>query len=646
MAAKWTADWINRIFILKSGVVEIDVQVDLYSDWKEEVKLVDNMKYAPAMRAVGGDPISVTQDLGATFFMINGWKIRPQEADHELLIVGNIYSDPNGESIVIPTIGTYTVLVTNRVSNLVDTSVSRLDLTQLLDGIYIDTTNGVSGTGAGVGTPTLPVNNITDARVIADRDNLRAYVIVGSDIILHQDHLNWSFMGKGPSEVDLGGFGVDGSQFESCHVSGTMLVSPGDNHFINCTLVDVVNIKGNVTTSVFEGTTVLSGDLTILASASNVAGTASQPIFDMNGGIVGAIDFSIRQWSGGFRLQNCVAGSNVSIDVVSGHANFDNNVTGGDIVLRGVGSLTDNSVGSIVNTDGFIEALDINVFNHDSAVYIDTNLPTSGTVLDWGTATKPVNNIVDAFTIAERENVTTFKFRGDLILDRNYSEYTFRGLGSEADNTVNFNGKTVNRALFENTEISGTMNGKIECVECEVESVIGFNGVLRGCGFKNGLQLADNADVVADNCYSHVPGTNTPTIDAGANVNLNLRHYSGGIKIENFTDGCVGTIDLDSGHVVIDDTSIGGIIVARGVGHITEQGGHGVALTTDGLVEGKDVSLSRKILSNKLITDPDTGILTIYNDDGSVLLTAQIFEDADGLQSYRGAGAERREKLS
>lgn len=55
--------------------------------------------------------------------------------------------------------------------------------------------------------------------------------------------------------------------------------------------------------------------------------------------------------------------------------------------------------------------------------------------------------------------------------------------------------------------------------------------------------------------------------------------------------------------------------------------------------------LTRKINQNKFVTDPVTGVATIYDDDDSVLVQGELFEDADGTQPYRGQGAERRERL-
>ena len=60
-----------------------------------------------------------------------------------------------------------------------------------------------------------------------------------------------------------------------------------------------------------------------------------------------------------------------------------------------------------------------------------------------------------------------------------------------------------------------------------------------------------------------------------------------------------------------------------------------------------DTELVHKILRNKLVTDPDTGMLTIYDDDGvSILYQGQIWEDVAKTIAYRSQGIKVREKLT
>jgi hypothetical protein len=58
------------------------------------------------------------------------------------------------------------------------------------------------------------------------------------------------------------------------------------------------------------------------------------------------------------------------------------------------------------------------------------------------------------------------------------------------------------------------------------------------------------------------------------------------------------------------------------------------------------VDIVSMILRNKTVTDPDTGLMTVYAEDGvTPTLIAQIFEDVSGNQAYRGQGVQRRERL-
>jgi hypothetical protein len=58
------------------------------------------------------------------------------------------------------------------------------------------------------------------------------------------------------------------------------------------------------------------------------------------------------------------------------------------------------------------------------------------------------------------------------------------------------------------------------------------------------------------------------------------------------------------------------------------------------------LKIATQILRNKQITDPATGVMTVFDDDGSVLFTANLYQDAAGSQPYVGNGVDRRERLS
>lgn len=97
--------------------------------------------------------------------------------------------------------------------------------------------------------------------------------------------------------------------------------------------------------------------------------------------------------------------------------------------------------------------------------------------------------------------------------------------------------------------------------------------------------------------------------------------------------------DVENGILVQNSVQI---IAANSAGLITTEG------APAGLDPTQDARLilMEKILRNKFITDPVTGVATVFDDDDTTpLITSPLFEDAAGQQSYRGKGAERRERF-
>lgn len=75
-----------------------DAQKELYSAWKEWIKLSDNAKYPPAFDTTGGDDVGGGQEIAPYFFCRNdlGWRIKMPQADGEIVITGNLFArSPN-----------------------------------------------------------------------------------------------------------------------------------------------------------------------------------------------------------------------------------------------------------------------------------------------------------------------------------------------------------------------------------------------------------------------------------------------------------------------------------------------------------------------------------------------------------------------
>jgi len=97
--SKVTFDWENKLIIVNSWVTDIDVEKDLYSEWKKWSILDDNLKYLSAFRTIWGDPTSWTNTAPKFFFLQNWWILKVE--DLNLNIATNLYSDDYNSPFII-----------------------------------------------------------------------------------------------------------------------------------------------------------------------------------------------------------------------------------------------------------------------------------------------------------------------------------------------------------------------------------------------------------------------------------------------------------------------------------------------------------------------------------------------------------------
>lgn len=127
-----TFDPINKRIILDSAYVST---ASLYSRWKEWAQTGDNLKYEQAFYALGGDPLGGGLFVASYFFLMNGWRIRPMEANHTLIIDGNIGVYGGGAQPVVPTLGNFNVLTQYTVpvqAQGVATNGGNVDINQII----------------------------------------------------------------------------------------------------------------------------------------------------------------------------------------------------------------------------------------------------------------------------------------------------------------------------------------------------------------------------------------------------------------------------------------------------------------------------------------------------------------------------------
>lgn len=181
---KVTFDGPNKLILVNSGTSDINVERDIYSDWKEWMTLRDNAKYVQALRGAGGDDISATESIGGQFFLLNGWRVRTWEGDHTLDVNENLRIDQGDPDILtkptafVPVLGEHNILINSNFSSITnvvtvsgsggdgfdssdrdtlqsiettvnsisgDTTIIRTDVTSILSSTFVASANVLDG---------------------------------------------------------------------------------------------------------------------------------------------------------------------------------------------------------------------------------------------------------------------------------------------------------------------------------------------------------------------------------------------------------------------------------------------------------------------------------------------------------------------
>jgi hypothetical protein len=99
--AAWSPDWslydkvdfdgINKVIYVHPEVTSLDIRADVYTSWIDWIALRDNLKFLPAIRTTGLDPIGAGVYTGDVYFLINGWKLSVNLQN--VKVTGVLYSD-------------------------------------------------------------------------------------------------------------------------------------------------------------------------------------------------------------------------------------------------------------------------------------------------------------------------------------------------------------------------------------------------------------------------------------------------------------------------------------------------------------------------------------------------------------------------
>lgn len=568
----------------------------------------------------------------------NMWPvIQVNVAGGNLVAIDDVGADIDS---ILPTFGTQVVRTSSASATLQE--LQDIQYSSFGGGVTVDVLSANSGTTFPTGTPRQPVNNFTDALAIASERGFTTLFIRGNATVGAGDFRNFNLVGSGVTEstLTLNPIAqVDGASFSQCFLEGTL---DGDVLIDDCVLDDLTFVDGTIQNSTLVGTLTLSGsqDAAIVNCRDGAPGSVL-PVVDMNG--TGSA-LNVQNWAGGIKITNKSGPEPVAIDLNAGEVILDATVTAGNIEIRGIGVLTNDATAN-VDTRGLLSK-EVLFRQIVPGVYIDSINGIAGTAEGVGLPQTPVDNIVDAYTIAQREGYQAYYIRGSITLDRAYDNWNFFGF-SASQSSLNVSGQSVTNTTFRDLLVSGAIaSTPVDMRQCRVAAgVTGLNGEFRECTFQGSFSFANDATIVAVSCVSQVPGGATPICTYGTNVDANFRGWSGGLELRDHTAGCTTSVDLNPGRAVIGPTNVGGTILVRGNGPVedTSAGATVIRQSVDFETAFDTIEFLKKISDNKLEVDLLAQELVLYDDDGVTPLRRYPLQTdggepvttAEGVQTIR-----------
>lgn len=348
-------DGANRRIYLKQGVTEFHWIDDIYIEYRNERRLVESFrKWNPFMEASGNVPKGLGKATPRLLTLLENVKVIPYDEAGEIQVSGEAITDNADVDATLFDISTLTnpVVIQYQPPSaeviVVDAIAERLDYN---GKVYFDPTSSYSGQTYPLGTIAEPLNNEADVIAVSNTYNLQTIVVKNGTFTLPQNFLSHNFIGVGgEASLDVNDFDIGGSILDSINLIGDLINTSSIIRVIHAKLSNVSNFIGIAENCGLDGTITLKGEMADFVNCYSMVAGQSTPIIDLQGNIVQG---SFRNYSGGALFKNMTnALNNFSIDCDPATITIDSTNTNGLYLVRGDGTLTDNSILScIVDTD-------------------------------------------------------------------------------------------------------------------------------------------------------------------------------------------------------------------------------------------------------------------------------------------------------
>ena len=276
------------------------------------------------------------------FEIINGYTITFEVGNYAVILSGS-----NNNIIDAMNFNGVTVLGNNS-AGLIDASLLQSNVETLLfnEHVHIDVNGGVPGTTGTIGTHGNPVNNLTDALVIAGIKKLSELQIAEDLTVLASHNIDGiSIIGSHAikSEITLtSGCSTSLAQFSNCQLTG---VAAGPIIVRESLISDLSGFQGiafqSAVTGYIRPASSVNASMLLQCYAEAPEVDAELDMADATNGI------AIRDWNGPMKVTNLTLDIPVCFDYAAARLTIDTTVSNGRVHITGSGGLvTDNSTGT------------------------------------------------------------------------------------------------------------------------------------------------------------------------------------------------------------------------------------------------------------------------------------------------------------
>lgn len=450
--------------------------------------------------------------------------------------------------------------------------------------VWIDTGSSYSGTLFPKGTPQEPVNNLTDALLIASYRGFNTLNLLSNLTIPSGVNVDYLTIKSDDWWLEVtveAGASCENTNFEKVSIFGVM--SGNWNVLTDCWVYTITNFCGWLIGGSYVDITLAPYNPVSLGQSwfdNIVPMYPNEPmIITMNTNT----SIACTDLNGIYTIKSLTAGSIVDMGISAGDLILDSSCVGGSVFVKGIGSLIDDSTGVVIDNKGLVNKEQL-IKSNWKEVYLNTTSGEAGTEFPIGTINHPSNNITNALSIAAENGINKIEFTGDITLPSSCLDLIFIGSGPTNSNNITLNNQELTNVYFQDCRLTGVLNTEeepgggwahvealVQFENCSLFKIENLEGIASRC------QIEGATKVRAGGWFSSID-----TVIEGDNTVFDLQNTtltsvsmdidSGWAQFINTVAGCLIELNVKGGEVSFDSSCVGGDYYLEGVGTLFNEG--------------------------------------------------------------------------